>query len=65
MTENLRNQEALIPPLTARITTLETINKDSSFPKALTDLVAQKLNDKFIECDKQLKDIQKMENTFN
>ncbi len=64
-TENLRNQEALIPPLTARITTLETINKDSNFPKALTDLLAQKLNDKFIECDRQLKDIQKIENTFD
>ena len=42
--------EAQIPPLTARLTALEETNKYCDFPKALTDLVSQKLNEKYNEC---------------
>ena len=46
----LQALEAQIPPLTARLTALEEINKNCDFPKALADLVSQKLNEKYNEC---------------
>ncbi len=46
----LQALEAQIPPLTARLTALEETNKNCYFPKALADLVSQKLNEKFNEC---------------
>ena len=46
----LQALEAQIPPLTARLTALEETNKNCDFPKALADLVSQKLNEKYNEC---------------
>ena len=46
----LQTLEAQIPPLTARLTALEETNKNCDFPKALADLVSQKLNEKYNEC---------------
>ena len=46
----LQALEAQTPPLIARLTALEETNKYCDFPKSLTDLVSQKLNEKFNEC---------------
>jgi hypothetical protein len=46
----LQALEAQIPPLTARLTALEETNKNCDFPKNLTDLISQKLNEKYNEC---------------
>jgi len=63
--ERIAQIEVKTPPLDTRITKLEQINLDSSFPQSLKTLVSQNLKDKYDDCVKRLNSIENLEIKHN